>query len=153
MVTKNIGLWYLIGRVKLYVLYLIFLLLAIDDVEPPNYKNVEEGKSIDVECGRTEIAHGENVTWSKSKKRNLESFQRFTVNNIGSLHIKDTKKTDIGFYTCARTTTEYGKCRTYFVNMYLNVISKYNSLWMKNQKMPKSRNFISRTDLWKSKEK
>ena len=101
------------------------MLLALDDVEPPNYKNVEEGKSIDIECGKTDIMHGDNVTWSKGEERNLKSRQRFTVNDIGSLHIKETKKTDIGFYTCTIAEKKNGKHRTYFLNMYLNVISKY----------------------------
>ena len=78
-------------------------MLALDDVEPPNYKNVEEGKSIDIECGKTDILRGDNITWSKGEERNLKSRQRFTVNDIGSLHINETKKTDIGFYNCTRT--------------------------------------------------
>lgn len=65
----------------MHVLYLIYLLLAIGDVEPANYKNIVEGKPIDIECGKTPIKPGDKVIWSKGKKRDLKLFPRFTVND------------------------------------------------------------------------
>ena len=129
---------YLTKSVTLYILYLIFLLLAIDDVEPANYKNVVEGKPIDIECGKTPIKPGDKVTWSKDEKRDLKLLPRFAVNDNGFLHINETKKTDSGFYTCASTRKENGVDLTYTVNMYLNVECKCN-----NFSTPIYRNLIS----------
>ena len=50
---KSVG--YLTRCVNLHVLYLIYLLLAIGDVEPANYKNIVEGEPIDIECVKTPI--------------------------------------------------------------------------------------------------
>ena len=105
------------------------MLLAIDGVQPANYETVEEGKSIDIECDKAEIINGGNVTWSKGEKKDLKLRQRFTVNDNGSLHIREIKKADIGFYTCASTTEKDRKHWTYFVNMYLNVKYKYKCFW------------------------
>ena len=127
MVIKKTQFGYLTRGVNLYVLYLIFLLLAIDDVEPANYKNVVEGNAVAIECGKTPIKPGDKVTWSKGEKRDLKLLPRFTVDDNGYLHINETKKTDSGFYTCASTRKENGADLTYSVNMYLNVECKYNS--------------------------
>ena len=133
MITSKTHSGYSTSGVNLYVLYLIFLLLAINYVQIANYKNVEEGKPIDIECGKIKIKYVYSVTLTKDQRRNLKSLPRFTVNDHGTLHINETKKIDNGFYTCKSTTKNNAQSSINVVKIYFNVESKYNRIWMKNQ--------------------
>ena len=122
---SHVSMCNLTGGVTCYVLYLIYFSLAIDHVEPAKYKNVEEGKPIDIKCGKKTIKHDEEVTWSKGEEKNLDSLPRFKVDDNGTLHINATKKNDSGLFTCLKR--KKGENLTYSVNIYLNVECKYNS--------------------------
>ena len=102
-----------------YVLQLIFLSLAIHDVETANYKKAVESKPIVIECGKRAIKPGDKVTWSKGEERDLNSLPRFTVNDKGYLYITQTNKNDSGVYTCTKRMK--GKDLTDSVNMYIKV--------------------------------
>ena len=119
MITSKTHSGYSTSGVNLYVLYLIFLLLAINYVETANYKNVEEGKPTDIECGKIKIKYVDSVTPTKDQRRNLKSLPRFTVNDHGTLHINETKKIDNGFYTCESTTKNNAQSSINVVKIYL----------------------------------
>ena len=101
-----------------YFLYLICVSLTIDGVEPVNYKNVEEGKPIDIKRGKETIKIGDKITSSKVEEIDLESLPKNKANDERTLRINPIKKKTSGLFTCSKT--KKGENLPYSVNIYLN---------------------------------